>query len=292
MQRFSGIKAIRYAVSAMTHPLISPQQAQSADGPFLIAVEKTGEDVRVTPSHNHARGQLLGALHGLLSVGVDNQQWVVPAIHAVWIPPHRTHALRSHGAYSGWNVYIEEAACAPLPAEPCTVRISALLREAVRRAASWHSAVLDAAQLRVAGVILDEIQSLPRERLGLPMPQDTRLQRIAHALTHDLADNRRMQQWAEWAAISPRTLSRRFVDETGFSFAEWRQQARLLRALEMLAADAPVTTVALELGYDNVSAFIAMFKRAMGTTPSRYFHSYAADAAPVAAFTTAEGDPA
>ena len=154
----------------MTHPLISPQQAQSADGPFLIAVEQTGEDVRVTPSHNHARGQLLGALHGLLSVGVDNQQWVVPAIHAVWIPPHRTHALRSHGAYSGWNVYIEEAACAPLPAEPCTVRISALLREAVRRAASWHSAVLDAAQLRVAGVILDEIQSLPRERPVAEIP--------------------------------------------------------------------------------------------------------------------------
>lgn len=270
----------------MTHPLIPAQQAQSADGPFLIAVERTGEDVRVTSSHSHARGQLLGALRGLLSVSVDNQQWVVPAIHAVWIPPHRTHALRSHGAYSGWSVYIEAAACAPLPAEPCTVRMSALLREAVRRAASWRSAILDAAQLRVAGVIVDEIQSLPRERLGLPMPQEARLLRIAHALIHDLADNRRLEQWAEWTAISPRTLSRRFVDETGFSFAEWRQQARLLRALEMLAADVPVTTVALELGYDNVSAFIAMFKRAMGTTPNRYFHSYDAGPAPVAASTT------
>lgn len=254
----------------MTQPLISPRQAQSADGPFLIAVEQTGADIRVTPSHAHARGQLLGALHGLLSVGVDQQQWVVPAIHAVWIPPHRPHALRSHGAYAGWSVYVEEAACAALPAEPCTVRMSGLLREAVRRAASWHDAILNDAQLRVAGVIVDEIRSLPRERLGLPMPQDARLQRIARALMDDLADNRRLEQWAQWAALSPRTLSRRFVEETGFSFAEWRQQARLLRALEMLAAQTPVTTVALELGYDNVSAFIAMFRRAMGATPSRY----------------------
>ena len=146
--------------------------------------------------------------------------------------------------------------------------------------------------LRALQRALDEIQSLPRERLGLPMPQDARLQRIAHALIHDLADNRRMEQWAEWAAISPRTLSRRFVDETGFSFAEWRQQARLLRALEMLAADVPVTTVALELGYDNVSAFIAMFKRAMGTTPGRCFHSYDADPAPAAASTATEDDAA
>ncbi len=136
-------------------------------------------------------------------------------------------------------------------------------------------------------MIVDEILSLPRERLGLPMPRDARLQRIAQALTDDLADNRRLEQWAQWAALSPRTLSRRFVDETGFSFAEWRQQARLLRALEMLAADLPVTTVALELGYDNVSAFIAMFKRALGSTPSRYFHSSAADPAPPSAATTA-----
>jgi AraC-like DNA-binding protein len=32
-----------------------------------------------------------------------------------------------------------------------------------------------------------------------------------------------------------------------------------------------VTTVALELGYDNVSAFIAMFRRTFGVTPGRYF---------------------
>ena len=42
-----------------------------------------------------------------------------------------------------------------------------------------------------------------------------------------------------------------------------------MRALEMLAAGAAVTTVALDLGY-NVSAFIAMFKREHGVTPGRY----------------------
>jgi AraC-like DNA-binding protein len=92
--------------------------------------------------------------------------------------------------------------------------------------------------------------------------------------------------------MSPRTLSRRFVDETGFSFAEWRQQARLLRALEMLATQTPVTSVALELGYDNVSAFIAMFKRAMGTTPSRYFHSYDGNSARAASSAGSEEEDA
>ena len=33
-----------------------------------------------------------------------------------------------------------------------------------------------------------------------------------------------------------------------------------MRALEMLASGTAVTTIALDLGYENVSAFIAMFR--------------------------------
>ena len=73
-----------------------------------------------------------------------------------------------------------------------------------------------------------------------------------------------------WAGIAPRTLTRRFVAETGFSFTEWRQRVRLLKALEMLAAGKSVTTISLDLGYGNVSAFIALFRRTFGVTPGRY----------------------
>jgi len=33
------------------------------------------------------------------------------------------------------------------------------------------------------------------------------------------------------------------------------------------------TTVAMELGYGNQSAFIAMFRKAVGKTPGKYFAS-------------------
>jgi AraC-like DNA-binding protein len=55
------------------------------------------------------------------------------------------------------------------------------------------------------------------------------------------------------------------------TFGKWRQQLRLLQAMQMLAAGRPVTVVALEVGYNSPSAFIAMFKRTLGTTPHRYF---------------------
>ena len=232
---------------------------------------------RVTAAHRHASGQLFGAMRGLLSVAADSGQWVVPASHCVWVPPHHMHALRSHGPFAGWSVYVDETSCAGLPTAPCVMRVSGLLREAVSRASAWNEGALDALdarQARVAGVILDEIAAAPHEPFGLSLPTDPRLLRVARAvlddLADDLADERGVAALATWAGVSPRTLARHFMIETGFTPSAWRQRARILRALELLAAGQPVTTIALNLGYDNVSAFIAMFKRVMGVTPGRY----------------------
>ncbi len=244
-------------------------------GPCLVASATIACTTRVTPPHRHAEGQLFGATRGVLTVGTDAGLWVMPAGHAVWVPPHQRHSLRSHGAFVGSSVYVREAACASLPPTACAIRCTGLLREAVARATTWDGDVLDAAQQRIASLILDEIRAMPPEPPGLPLPTDARLMRIVRALLDDLANPRGLDDWAAFGALSPRTLSRRFVAETGFTFADWRQRARLLRAVEMLAAGAPVTTVALGLGYDNVSAFIAMFRRAHGVTPARFIASRA-----------------
>lgn len=80
-----------------------------------------------------------------------------------------------------------------------------------------------------------------------------------------------IKQMARRVATSPRTLERLFQKETGMTFGRWRQQLRLLHALRELVAGKAATAVALEVGYDSPSAFIAMFRRTLGTTPFRYF---------------------
>lgn len=249
---------------------LDPAVLDTADGPLVIVAAGVEEQERVSVPHHHARGQLLGSLRGLLSVSVEDGVWIVPATHAVWLPPHHVHSVRSHGPFHGWGAYVAEAACADLPPRPCTIRCSDLLREAVLRAATWPQGPLDARSGHVAAVIVDEIRNLPVEPFGLPLPRDARLQRIARALSQNPADDRDLDGWARWAAISARSLSRRFVAETGFTFTAWRQRVRLLRALEMLAAGMPVTAIALDLGYASPSAFIALFRRAFGETPATY----------------------
>ena len=239
-------------------------------GRALVAAAGAQATERITATHRHAPGELLGSMRGLLSVGVEEGLWVVPATHAVWLPPHHPHSARSHGAFSGWLVYVAEAACGALPERPCAIRTSPLLREAVLRAATWPEGPADLQSDRVVSVILDEIGGAPREPLGLPFPTDARLARVARALIDDPADPRDLEAWARWAAVSSRTLSRRFVSETGFNFTAWRQRARLLRSLELLAAGQPVSTVALDLGYATASAFIGLFRRVFGETPAVY----------------------
>jgi hypothetical protein len=44
-----------------------------------------------------------------------------------------------------------------------------------------------------------------------------------------------------------------------------------MRSLRLLAAGEKITRVAFDLGYSTPSAFIAMFRKALGTTPRQYF---------------------
>lgn len=249
---------------------LDPAVLDGAEGPSVIVVAGAQDGELLLEAHSHARGQLFASMRGLLTIGVESGVWVVPAIHAVWLPPHHLHSGSSHGPFEGWSAYVAEEACHDLPDQPCALRISGLLREAVLRAAQWPLGSLDARQTRIAEIVLDEIRTLPSEPLGLPLPKDPRLSRVAQALIEDPADPRDLEAWAAFGVVSARTLSRRFVTETGFSFTAWRQRARLMRSLEMLAAGAPVTTVALDLGYSTASAFIALFRRTFGETPAAY----------------------
>jgi len=251
--------------------LIESTRANAAEGPAVIAVYRELDDRQHHDMHSHARGQALAAQTGLLGIDTERGRMVVPPGHAVWLPPDCTHGLASHGQFTGWSIYAAPDACTTLPPQVRVVRISGLLREAVLRAATWtQQTQLGDAQQRVCTVILDELAIAPPEQLDLPLPTDKRLRKIAQAIEADPADARSLEEWAQWAAIAPRTLSRNFTAETGMPFSAWRQRARLIRALEMLARGTAVTTIAIELGYDSLSAFIAMFKRSFGVTPAKY----------------------
>lgn len=221
--------------------------------------------------HQHHRGQLMCIADGLLQVRTERGAWAVPPRRAAWVPPGERHAVNSNGVTHTWNLYLSPAASKVLPDRPCVIEVNDLVESIVARAVEWTSQqALSAAQGRLMAVLIDELAAAPHDRMQLPMPRDRRLQRIAAAILDDPADPRTREQWAAWAGLSARTLSRLFQEEVQISFAHWREQAVLMAAMEQLTQGASVGSVADALGYATPSSFIAMFRRHFGVPPARY----------------------
>ncbi|SMF17098.1 transcriptional regulator, AraC family [Tistlia consotensis] len=228
-----------------------------------------------TGRHRHERSQLVFAAAGVVTVETARGSWTVPPQRAVWVPGDLDHELVMHGRVELRSLYFLPV-LPGVPAEPAVLSVTPLARELILRLMELPvdaagTTLPDRTWTRLIAALLDELKGLDVAALHLPLPSDRRARRVAEALLAAPDDGRRLEDWARFAGAAPRTLLRAFKRETGLGFAAWRQQARFLAALPRLAAGDPVTAVALDLGYDSPSAFVAAFRRAFGTTPGRYF---------------------
>ena len=228
----------------------------------------------VIPWHSHPRAQFIHATAGVMTVGTAGATWVVPPHRALWMPPHVEHRIRASGKLALRTLYVTPDAAPGLPASCRVVTVTPLLLNLILRAIELPALYeRDGPEGRLVHVMLDEIGAAPEAPLNLPAPTDARLNRIADQLIAQPGDRRSLADWAKSVGASERTLARLFPAETGLSFRQWRERARLLHALARLADGEAVTSIALDLGYDSPSAFTAMFRRALGAPPSRYFAS-------------------
>jgi len=230
------------------------------------------------PPHTHRRAQLTWAEDGVMTVTAAEGTWVVPPNRALWIPAGTVHSIRMSRAVAMRALYVEPRLARSVASTCKVILMTGLLRELVLEAV--HAPLDDDKNGRMAHVealILDEIRTLDAQPLHLPMPHDKRLRVVCEALAQEPNREETLEQWSDVVGASSRTLARLFASETGMRFVDWRQQARLAAALVQLAEGEQVASVARALGYGSVSAFTAMFRRALGKTPREYFRTAADD---------------
>ncbi|CAG9241486.1 helix-turn-helix transcriptional regulator [Paraburkholderia caribensis] len=246
-------------------PLDPDSVARSA---FVLAVRHDALD---QPWRSMRRAQFVQVTEGVLAVHTENGLWVAPSHHAVWMLPGVLHRMSSAAPVVLRILYADEDAL-PVPARCCAMAVNGLMDELLGAASQFDaSAPADAEQLRLLAVIADRVPRLTEVALSLIYPRDLRARHIADALAADPARAGVLDDFAEQASITARTAARLFSRETELTFGQWRQQLRLLTALMRLGSGASVTQVALEVGYSDVSSFIAVFKDALGETPARFF---------------------
>lgn len=222
------------------------------------------------PYHHHRQGQLILALHGAVTCTAADALWIVPPTCGVWIPggvPHSNHPTpNARLAY----LFVEPGTAA-MPQDCCTLSISPMIREMILRLAEGPAlSVADDHLDRLAQVLLDELVLMPESGLRLPTSVHPKIALVTELLAATPADRRSLRDWAQHVAMSERSFKRLMTQETGLSFGRWRRQLHLLVALRELASGASVQHVSGSLGYETPTAFIVMFKKAMGITPARY----------------------
>jgi AraC-like DNA-binding protein/quercetin dioxygenase-like cupin family protein len=221
--------------------------------------------------HRHERAQLLAVTSGSIAVAAEGASFVAPPERAVWVPANTVHETRHLASTRLRTLYIAESAVPNLPSRTTVIQVSPLMRELigaiVMRPRHYDEAGPDG---RLVSVLLDQIVQSTTLPLHLPMPKSPVLLALANDLLENPADTRNLAVLAASVHLSPRTLERQFKAETGLSLRSFRRQAKLMRALELLASGMSVGKVSDEIGFGEPSAFVAMFRAAFGVTPGRY----------------------
>ena len=262
----------------------------SSKRPVRVRARALPVDSHFEP-HAHAWAQLAYCAVGIVQVtaeqkagAADEVTFIVPPSRAVWIAPGAQHQITVLEAAEFRTLYIDPSAIPKSPGSPSSphgwnscqvIVVSPLLREAIRSldAPAVDKLTVQREQL-LSSLVMDEITRADTQALGVPMPHpqngDKRLRALCEALVRAPAARATLAEWAADIGASERTAARLFRDELGMSYQQWRQQAILAHALPLLARGQPISLVAAASGYASDSAFSAMFKAAMGQSPSHF----------------------
>lgn len=251
--------------------LTTPRDVDGVSRPVVAlsatSVTKNWENAK----HQHRKAQLIYSVRGILNCEIEDGVWIVPPQCAIWIPGDLPHSARGAGETECHCLFIEPDAVPGLPKTCCTISVSPLLRELLLKAAGFPELYPQGGREdRLIAALLDELLEAPVEDLHLPMPRDPRLRRLAEMMLADPTDKTSKTDWATRVGMSERSMSRLLQHEIGMSFGRWRRQLHVILALQRLTKGESVQTVALDLGYENASGFVTMFRKAVGKPPARY----------------------
>ncbi|MET6757325.1 helix-turn-helix transcriptional regulator [Pseudoalteromonas sp. NCIMB_1079] len=235
-----------------------------------ISQSSVGHDWEHEP-HVHNKAQIIFTVRGIINCTVEDGVWIVPSQCAIWIPSGLMHSAKGSGETECYCLFIDPNVVPNLPKVCCTISVSLLLGELFIRVSRFPALYpLKGAETRLIATLLDELIAAPIDDLHLPMPKDNKLRKLANMVLASPSDKALVKEWAIRIGMSERSLSRLLSQEIGMSFGKWRRQMHIIISLQRLSKGESVQTVALDLGYENASGFVTMFRKALGKPPARY----------------------
>lgn len=227
------------------------------------------------------RHYLLYAVRGAMRLEYHQTSWTLPPARAALVRAGEpiTVTIPQKMATASVLFHIDFVAA---PASALTViDMTPLARALVAECSQWvdDSAPLDdysTAMFRALAATTWALAERP-SRTHMPTGRSVEVRRALEITAAQLAHQPRLDAIAADVGLSSRTLARRCEQELGMNWRGALRRLRVLRAIELLAGtDAPVTRIAMDVGYSSLSAFESAFRDLVGTTPTDYRRGFGA----------------
>lgn len=220
------------------------------------------------PEHAHDSDQLIYAIHGLMEVSSGQSVWFIPPQFALWIPAGTRHRIRVSCPVSMRTLYLRKSLSARMETDCAVLHVTPLLRELIVEAVSvGQLRMRKPYECALRDLLVPQIQKCTPVPTFVTLPREERACTVAQAILRNPAESKTMAVLCAKSGASVRTVERIFRSEVGISFDSWRQQVRLMKAVELLVSGGSIKEVAYKIGYCQPSAFVAMFRQTFGTTP-------------------------
>jgi AraC-like DNA-binding protein len=255
----------------------------------------------VSEWHAHAKHQILYAAGGVMTLNVTGRTWTLPPLRAAWIPAGERHRASSVTGVELRTVYLDPRLAPAACAETRVFAVVPLAREMILHAMRWGPScpvptktwgpsgggdpTRHAFFLALAGLVRE--WAADEKPYYLPEAKTPELA-AAMAWTREHLVDATVPRAAKASHVSVRTLSRRFEEEARVTFRDYLQAARMVRAMELLAAPrASISQTAFDVGFRSAAAFTTAFRERCGETPTEYRARLSPSAAPLDARRTA-----
>jgi AraC-like DNA-binding protein len=225
------------------------------------------------------RHYLLCASAGALRLEAQGQAWVLPPARAALIEAGRPIRVSIPHPVTTASVLFDTGFTAAPPAPLTVFDLDPLARLLVKECGAWGES--DEPLCGYAETLFAALAAVTWRLAERPSPvvvpagRSPELRRALRLTEERLGGEVRFGDVAREVGLAPRSLARRFEEETGMTWRAVLRRMRVLRAIEELAAaDTPVTRIAFTVGYASLSAFNAAFQELTGRTPTQYRASF------------------
>lgn len=229
----------------------------------------TGETIAL---HHHPFMQLTLPLQGTVKLQLEQGWWlatpgtgilIAAGVEHRAIYPRTTHLI---------NVHFSLDSTEPAPPAAQVVNVSEMLMALAHELQTLSTRKACNAPLEAMRQVLTYQldQNIIKTSLFMPEGKDRRLKKVIYTLRNNPGCTDSLTALAQSAGTSQRTLARLFEKETGMTFLRWREQLRMMVAIERMMSGQSIVETAFDLGYQSASSFTTAFTRRIGIPPGKY----------------------